>query len=112
MSLLSPGEYLRSLLVELRYDVRDAEGRRLMSVTAQEADALQAKDLVWGRLSNRGELQYLAAMYGKPRIKAALANGLGQPVAAEDNRTVVRDLPMNYSPHPRRAKAFRRRLVL
>ena len=108
MSLLSPGAYLRSKLIQSRYDVRDDSGKRLLDVAAHEASVLISKALVFGKLGIDGDLKYLLAMRPKRVLVDALAKpGTGVSIVAEDNTTTVRD-GRGYQFHMRRVMAWAR----
>ena len=108
MSLLSPGAYLRSKLIESRYDVRDDSGKRLLDVAAHEASVLISKALVFGKLGIDGDLKYLLAMRPKKALVDALnKNSTDASIIAEDNATAVKD-GRGYKFHMRRVMAWAR----
>lgn len=109
MSILSPGSYLRSKLMNSHYDVRaEAEGGRIMSVTCQEAAFLVSSGLVFGKLDGLGRLEYLITHRVKKALLTAIESaGVSQRMSAEDSKTTVLD-GKTYQHHMRRCMAWAR----
>lgn len=109
MSLLSPGSYLRSKLLKSHYDVRsEADGSRVLSVTAQESSFLISRGFVFGKLDGLGRLEYLTSSKSKTALlKSMEGAGIAQRMNAEDSKTTVLD-GKTYQHHMRRAMAWAR----
>ena len=109
LSLLSPGAYLRSKLMKPHYDVRaEADGARVLSVTAQEASFLISRGFVFGKLDGLGRLEYFTSSKGKQALlKSMEGAGIAQRMNAEDSKTTVLD-GKTYQHHMRRAMSWAR----
>lgn len=109
MSLLSPGAYLRSKLIEQEYDVRDEKtGSRIMVLDAFECAALISRSMLFGKLGQDGALKYLISHQPAARLRAALSKASrGDLRNAEDNRTTELD-GQTYRFHARRVMAWAR----
>lgn len=109
MSLLSPGSYLRSKLLKSHYDVRsEADGNRMMIVTAQEAAFLISSGVLFGKIDGLGRLEHFTCHRPKSvLLKMMDGVGISQRMSAEDSKTTVLD-GKTYQHHMRRAMAWAR----
>jgi hypothetical protein len=91
------------------YDVRaEAEGGRMMSVTAQEAAFLISSGSVFGKLDGLGRLEYLITHRTKRALLSAIESaGVSQRMNGEDSKTTVLD-GKTYQHHMRRCMAWAR----
>lgn len=106
MSLLSPGAYLRTKVNRDSYELRNREGKRFESASAQNVAFLISAGVVFGKLNGAGELEYLVAL--KPAgiirkmLNAAMKTGR---LTAEDNKTTFMD-GKTFAHHMRKSAAF------
>ena len=91
------------------YDVRaEADGSRMMSITAQEAAFLISSGQVFGKVNGLGKLEYLVTHRAKNALlKSMEGAGIAQRMNAEDSKTTVLD-GKTYQHHMRRAMAWAR----
>lgn len=92
-----------------QYDIRsEADGTRILSVTAQEAAFLISSGQVFGKLDGLGRLEYLTAHKSRQALlKSMDGAGVAQRMSAEDSKTTVLD-GKTYQHHMRRAMAWAR----
>jgi hypothetical protein len=96
-------------LLKSHYDVRaEADGDRMMSITAQEAAFLISSGQVFGKVDGLGRLEHLTSHRSKTALMKSMEGaGIAQRMNAEDSKTTVLD-GKTYQHHMRRAMAWAR----
>ncbi len=94
-------------MTDSHYDVRNSDFQRIERLDVRQCSSLAGAGFVWGKVNADGRLTEFVAMVPAGKIRKYLSSaGSSGRVSAEDNCTVVKDLPTTFSPHMARAKGY------